>query len=292
MKATPTAAILLGIVVVLLTLLLAVVPCDAAAQQSSADATLLRVPLPEEGEERIPRLRARVRHTTVIVLPAGERILDFVAGDSEYWHLTGAANVAYLKPLAEDAATNVALVCESGRIYSFLVHEDGEKPPHLVVRVEAGADAAALSGAPGFVARSEVSAYREMAADAVEAARRAQAQAEAGIVEARRRAEAEIEALRAEYPTRIAFEYRLDRAATRRPFLVEAMWHDGKFTYIRSRGQESFGVYELRDGEPAVVLVQLAGDGLYIVHHVMGDGWLQIGDRRAGWRFEPGDGSK
>ena len=292
MKATPTAAILLGIVVVLLALLLTVVPCDAAAQQASGDAAYLRVPLPEEGEERIPRLRARVRHTTVIVLPAGERILDFVAGDSEYWHLTGAANVAYLKPLAEDAATNVALVCESGRIYSFLVHEDGEKPPHLVVRVEAGADAAALSGAPGFVARSEVSAYREMAADAVEAARRAQAQAEAGIVEARRRAEAEIEALRAEYPTRIAFEYRLDRAATRRPFLVEAMWHDGKFTYIRSRGQESFGVYELRDGEPAVVLVQLAGDGLYIVHHVMGDGWLQIGDRRAGWRFEPGDGSK
>uniref|UniRef100_UPI002397DE56 TrbG/VirB9 family P-type conjugative transfer protein n=1 Tax=Candidatus Palauibacter soopunensis TaxID=3056739 RepID=UPI002397DE56 len=277
---------------VLLTLLLAVVPCDAAAQQESADAAYLRVPVPEEGEERIPRLRARVRHTTVIVLPAGERILDFVAGDSEYWHLTGAANVAYLKPLAEDAATNVALVCESGRIYSFLVSEDGEKPPHLVVRVEAGAEGEAPSGAPGFVARSEVSAYRQMAAEAVEAARRAQEKAEAGIVEARRRAEAEIEALRSEYPTRIAFEYRLDRAATRRPFLVEAMWHDGKFTYIRSRGQESPAVYELRDGEPAVVLVQLAGDGLYIVHHVMSDGWLQIGERRAGWRFEPGDGSK
>ena len=114
MKATPIAAILLGIVVVLLTLLLAALPCDAAAQQASADAAYLRVPLPEEGEERIPRLRARVRHTTVIVLPAGERILDFVTGDSEYWHLTGAANVAYLKPLAEDAATNVALVASRG----------------------------------------------------------------------------------------------------------------------------------------------------------------------------------
>ena len=102
MRATPTLAILLGIVVVPLTLLLAAVPCDAAAQQTHGDATLLRVPVPEEGEERIPRLHTRVRHTTVIVLPAGERILDFVAGDSEYWHLTGSANVAYLKPLAED----------------------------------------------------------------------------------------------------------------------------------------------------------------------------------------------
>ncbi|MYG76263.1 MAG: hypothetical protein F4198_11860, partial [Acidobacteria bacterium] len=207
MKATPTAAILLGIVVVLLTLLLAVLPCDAAAQQSSADATLLRVPLPEEGEERIPRLRARVRHTTVIVLPAGERILDFVSGDSEYWHLTGAANIAYLKPLAEDAATNVALVCESGRIYSFLVSESGEKPPHLVVRVEAGAEAVGMSGAPGFVARSEVAAYREMVAQAVDAAGLAREEAEARIAEAREQAAAEIEAFRASYPERLRLEY-------------------------------------------------------------------------------------
>ena len=292
MKATPTAAILLGIVVVLLTLLLAVVPCDAAAQQAKGDAAYLRVPLPEEGQERIPRLRARVRHTTVIVLPAGERILDFVAGDSEYWHLTGAANVAYLKPLAEDAATNVALVCESGRIYSFLVSEDGEKPPHLVVRVEAGAEAEAAFDAPRFVARSEVSAYREMAAQAVDAARLARAEAEAGIVEARERAEAEIEAFRASYPERLRFEYRLDRDASERPFRVEAMWHDGEFTYLRSRAQESPALYELRDGEPSLVAFDLTEDGLYVARRVLGNGWLQIGDRRAGWRFEPAEGSR
>ena len=289
MKATPTAAILLGIVVVLLTLLLAVVPCDAAAQQAKGDAAYLRVPVPEEGEERIPRLRARVRHTTVIVLPAGERILDFVAGDSEYWHLTGAANVAYLKPLAEDAATNVALVCESGRIYSFLVHEDGEKPPHLVVRVEVGAEAAGISGAPGFVARSEVAAYREMAAQAAGAARLAREEAEAAIAEARERAAAEVEAFRASYPGRLRFEYRLDRDASERPFRVEAMWHDGEFTYLRSRAQESPALYELRDGEPSLVAFDLTEDGLYVARRVLGDGWLQIGGERAGWRFEPRD---
>ena len=280
MKATPTAAILLGIVVVLLTLLLAALPCDAAAQQAKGDAAYLRVPVPEEGEERIPRLRARVRHTTVIVLPAGERILDFVAGDSEYWHLTGAANVAYLKPLAEDAASNIALVCESGRIYSFLVSESGEEPPHLVVRVEDGAEAAGMSGAgaPAFVARSEVAAYREMAAEASDAALRA-----------REAAAVEIEAFRATYPERLAFEYRLDRDAAERPFLVEAMWHDETFTYIRSRAQEAPALYELRDGEPALVAFDLTEDGLYVARHVLGDGWLQIGDERAGWRFEPGD---
>ena len=274
----------------LLTLVLAALPVGATAQHKE-DAAFLRVPAAEDGEDRIHGIRARVRHTTVIVLPAGERILDFVAGDSEYWHLTGAANVAYLKPLAEDAATNIALVCESGRIYSFLVAEHGEEPPHLVVRVEAGAaEAAGASGAPAFVARSEVAAYREMAAQAADAARLAREKAEAGIVEARAAAEAEIEAFRASYPGRLAFEYRLDRDASKRPFLVEAMWHDGRFTYIRSRAQESPALYELRDGEPALVAFDLTDGGLYIARHVLGDGWLQIGDERARWRFAPGDG--
>ena len=293
---TPTAAILLGIVVVLLTLLLAALPGDACAQQPSADAAYLRVPVPEEGDERIPRLRARVRHTTVIVLPASERILDFVAGDSEYWHLTGSANVAYLKPLAEDAATNVALVCESGRIYSFLVAEHGEKPPHLVVRVEAGAEAAAMSGGsaggPAFVARSEVTAYREMAAEAAAAAGRAREEAAAGIAEARERAAAEVEAFRASYPERLRFEYRLDRRASERPFLIEAMWDDGLFTYIRSRAQESPALYEMKDGEPSLVAFDLGSDGLYVARRVLGDGWLQIGEERLRWRFEPEAGSR
>ena len=275
--------------IVLTALLLAALPAGATAQQENDDA-FLRVPVPEEGEDRIHRLRARVRHTTVIVLPAGENILDFVVGDSEYWHLTGAANVAFLKPLRPDAATNIALVCESGRIYLFLVaeqsaeHSDG--PPHLVVRFESGAEAARLSGGsgrPAFVARSEVAAYQQMAAEAAEAARTAREEAES-------RAASEIEAFRAGYPERLAFEYRLDGDAADRPFLVEAMWHDGQFTYLRSHAQESPALYELRDGEPALVAYDLSEEGLYIARHVLGDGWLQIGDKRASWRFTPREG--
>ena len=230
----------------------------------------------------------------MIVLPADENILDFVVGDSEYWHLTGAANVAFLKPLRPDAATNIALVCESGRIYSFLVAEHSDGPPHLVVRVEPGTEKTGLSGGgtgrPAFVARSEVAAYQQMAAEAAEAARSAREAAEAGILEAESRAASEIEAFRAGYPARLAFEYRLDGDAADRPFLVEAMWHDGQFTYLRSRAQESPALYELRDGEPALVAYDLTEDGLYVARHVLGDGWLQIGDKRASWRFTPREG--
>ena len=273
--------------IVLTALLLAALPAGATAQQAD-DQAFLRVPVPEEGEDRIHRLRTQVRHTTVIVLPVTENILDFVVGDSEYWHLAGAANVAFLKPLASDAATNIALVCESGRIYSFLVAEqsaeENERPPHLVVRFESGAEETGLSGGgsgrPAFVARSEVAAYQQMAAEAAEAARTAREEAES-------RAASAIEEFRAGYPERLAFEYRLDGDAANRPFLVEAMWHDGQFTYLRSHAQESPALYELRDGEPALVAYDLSEDGLYIARHVLGDGWLQIGDKRASWRFTP-----
>ena len=107
----------------------AIAPLPAAGAQGP----MLRIEaIP--GVDQLVDIQTQVRHTTVIVLPENESILDFVVGDSEYWHLTGAANVAFLKPIATGVETNVALICESGRIYSFLASEGGE--PHLVVRIE------------------------------------------------------------------------------------------------------------------------------------------------------------
>ncbi len=255
-------------------------PPGALGQERAVDASLLRLPA-ETGVDRIHRLSARVRHTTVIVLPAEERILDFVVGDSEYWHLTGSANIAFLKPLAEATATNVALICESGSIYSFLVAETGDKPAHLIVRITADGDEGVgrAAGEPAFVARSEVAAYREMASQAAAAGRDAQS-----------RAQDAIDAFVAQYPGRLAFEYTLPASASRRPFLIDAMWHDGRFTYIRSRAQESPALYEEQDGEPSLVSYELSPDGLYIARRVLGDGWLQIGRKRVAWSFTPDAG--
>ena len=44
---------------------------------------------------------------------------------------------------------------------------------------------------------------------------------------------------RNEYPRRLRFPYRLDEAALGPPFEVEALWHDGRFTYLRSRAEET-----------------------------------------------------
>ena len=251
------------------------------AEQRPQTPGVLRV---QAQPDQIVEVRTKTRHTTVLVLPQGENILDFVVGDSDYWHLSGSANLAYLKPLDEKVQTNVALVCESGMIYSFLVKEAPD--PHLVVRIEAGRGTGA-PGRPAFVARSAVEDYREMARAAGEAARAAREAADLRSTEAESRATEAVNQFRADYPGRLSFAYQLDKKAHEWPFLVDAMWHDGQFTYLRSRAQESPTIYELKDGRPSLVAYDLTPEGLYIARHVLGDGWLRIGKKRARWRFDP-----
>ena len=270
-------------------LMLAASPFTAIAQEipeAAAEPSVIRV---GDNPDQIIRVRTRVRHTTIIQLPGRENILDFVVGDSEYWHLTGAANLAFLKPISEGVSTNVALVCESGRIYSFLVSEQPGQP-HLVVRIASAAESdpkvSPTIHQPAFVARDQVAAYQQMAEQARQSAVSAQTEAEQQIDVVRQQAEGEINSFRAVYPTRLKFPYRLQDKALKWPFLVQGMWHDGQFTYLRSNAQESPALYEIKDGKPSLVAYDLTEDGLYIARHLLGDGWLQIGKKKAQWKLE------
>ena len=109
-----------------------------------------------------------------------------------------------------------------------------------------------------------------MAETAIKTARAAQVDADSRIADTAALAEGESEAFRAEYPTRIKFPYRLEDKAHKWPFLVEGMWHDGQFTYLRSNAQESPALYEEKDGKPSLVAYDLGEDGLYVARHVLG----------------------
>ena len=256
----------------------------AGAADAAPGASVLQV---HDAPDQIIHVNTSIRHTTVIQLPQRENILDFIVGDSEYWHLSGAANLAFLKPIAEGVNTNVALVCESGRIYSFLVVER-DAPPHLIVRVGDDPTTTTPAGAPipAFVARSRVAEYQLMAEESRAAVYAAQIDAETQIAAMRQDATAQINEFRSSYPTRLEFPYRLDDKAARWPFLVQGMWHDGQFTYIRSTAQETPALYENRDGDPSLIAYDLQQDGLFIVRRLIGSGWLQIGRDRAGWKID------
>ena len=232
-------------------------------------------------------IQARVRHTTVIVLPEQEQILDFVTGDSTTWAVSGAANVAYIKPGEQGARTNVALICGSGNIYSFKVYENKNAEVDLIVYVDYAAllDREGATGKrpephePKFISKMDVAIYQE-------AAQQAESNARAAWDQAQQRMQAAIDQFRSSYPTLIRFEYRLQKKAEKNPFEIAGMWHDGRFTYVRSYATESPALYEMREGKPSLVAYDLTPDGLYIVNRVLEDGHFRIGKKKAKWRRE------
>ena len=275
---------------------LAAIGCCAALAAMPAAAQGIRT-VPHGTEEAAIPVTARVRHTTTIVLPREEAIVDVVAGDAGYWDVSAAAHVAYVKPLEAGVASNVTLVTESGRVWALLVTESGGDEPDLVVYVEGErpSPADAPRHAPAFMAGEALAAH-----EAEEAAARTELQAIEQATASRVAAVwAEHDAAwmrwRDDYPGRLRFPYRLDEVAFAPPFEIEALWHDGRFTYLRSRAEESPALYELREAdkrfgrrslEPSLVSYEVFDDGLYVADHVLGAGRLRIGDSETGWTLD------
>ena len=233
-------------------------------------------------ETTVVELVCRVRHTTVIRLPADEAIADAVLGDAEYWAVQPVANLAYLKPSGNGVATNLALVTRSGRVYSFTAQERSTAPPHLAVFVARAADPEAPMPhvgspiqTPAFVARAELEVFEADAALAREQLREGRQAAQAAL-------ESGIEEFRLMYPERMRFPYRLDPKAREWPFLVEGMWHDGRHTYVRTNAPEAPALYERQEGQPSMVTYEFRG-GVYVVNRIVGPGWFQLGKEQRKW---------
>ena len=273
---------------------LAVIGCVSVLTSAPAAGQGIRT-VDAGADEQAIAVTAQVRHTTTVVLPREETIVDVVAGDADYWDVSAAGNVAYVKPLEAGVASNVTLVGEGGRVWALLVAESSDEDPDLVVYVEPPARPSPADlprHAPAFVAGRELAAHQ---AEEAEARAELQAIDEAAAKEVAKvwaEHDAALSRWREEYPRRLRFPYRIDEAAFGPPFEVEALWHDGRFTYLRSRAEETPALYELRETdrrfgrkglEPSLVSYEVFDDGLYVADHVLGPGRLRIGDSETDW---------
>lgn len=216
-------------------------------------------------DRSVIELSARLRFTTMIVLPDGEEILDVICGDRDFWVISAVQNVAHVKPAKAGAETNLNLVTARGTIYSFLLNEKTTGPgPDLKVYVNA--DAGVPTGRQKYYGAAEVDRLQAEVAEAREAVTRAEVQARETIAAARQ-----------EFPTRLQFPY--VPVKYERPFLLRAMWHDGQFTYLRTDATELPALYEVKDGKPSLVNFQVE-NGTYVVPKVLDHGYLAIGNAK------------
>src|SRR6185312_1430029 len=113
-------------------------------------------------------VHAKVRFTTRIILPEHEQILDYVCGDKDFWVVSGADNLAYVKPAKPGAETNLNLVTSSGTVYSFLLTE-GKDVPDLKLYVVPDESLASSVGEKKYYTAADVDAARKSADDAKKA---------------------------------------------------------------------------------------------------------------------------
>ena len=229
------------------------------------------------GQDDIVTVHAKLRYSTLIVLPESEEILDFTTGDKDFWIINGAHNLCYIHPAQAGIRSNLNLITASGQVYSFLLEEISNEPnvePDLKIFIEPkeqsgiGTDAFARN----FVPASEAEAYqREI--------QRTRDQANAQVQAAQASAKQQIEKFRSEYPTKLQFDYELDRKATREPFLVSAIFHDDRFTYIKCAAPEKPAIYEIKDGKPNLINFDLE-NGVYIIPKIVDAGYLAIGKKK------------
>jgi type IV secretion system protein VirB9 len=225
-------------------------------------------------------IRAKLRYSTLIVLPANEEILDFTTGDRDFWIIDGVHNLCYVHPARANIQSNLNLVTASGHIYSFLLTEisnHSNQQPDLkvfvVLKKSTGDPVAASAAGPvQYIRESVVQDYKAEA----EAARTMAAQA---IQQAQLHARREITQYREDYAGQLHFDYRYNAKAKRPPFSVTAIYHDDKFTYIKSDAQEKPTIYERKDGKPQLVNFDYE-NGVYIIPEIVARGYLAIGKQR------------
>jgi type IV secretion system protein VirB9 len=226
-----------------------------------------------------PVIRAGLLQSTLILLPAEEKVATVFGGDTVSWVFDGghvASRFISIKPKLANSTTDVHIVSDHGNEYTLQLREiSGDGDPHFDSKVfitpgdKAGREK--LAEMPVFVPAVEVDKLKREAAEA-EAKEANQLKAE----------ETKAEQERSTYPGQLHFDYTWDQKKGS-ALGLEQVWRDDKFTYLRGHFQESPALYELKDKKGSLINFDFA-NGLYTVPKTLQMGYLAIGKQKVEFR--------
>jgi type IV secretory pathway VirB9-like protein len=246
---TRTLALLAGI-------LLASTSAVAAAQDASARTV-------QYHSQDIVPIRAKVKYTTLIEVPPTEKIMEAATGDKDFWIVDVVGNFCFVHPAKQGISSNLNLITDKGNIYSFTLQDisASAENPDLKVIVEPADRSAivAASGPPQFVPAAQLEQSKQQLA-----------MLQSHVSQA-------VDEYKSTYPTQLKFDYVYK--ANEAPFDIQSIYHDDKFTYIKTNAPEKFSVYEMKDGKPDLINYDLR-DGTYIIPKVMDSGYVELGKKR------------
>jgi type IV secretory pathway VirB9-like protein len=222
-----------------------------------------------------PVVRAGLLQSTLIVLPAEEKVANVFAGDTVDWVFDGghvASRFISVKPKTAGTSTDIHIVSDHGNEYTLELREiSSDADPHYdsKILIEPGDKAAKekLTQLPVFVPAAEFEKAKQDAA-AAQAAQAATLRAE----------QSKEETYRSQYPGSLHFDYAWDEKKGKELGLRQ-IWRDDKFTYLRGQFQETPALYEVKDKKPSLINFDFA-NGLYTVPKQVDAGYLTIGKQR------------
>jgi len=225
--------------------------------------------------ETPPVIRAGLLQSTLILLPAEEKIATVFGGDTVDWVFDGghvASRFISVKPKLANTTTDIHIVSDHGNEYTLQLQEisaDSDSHFDSKVFIVPGDKAAKdrLTDMPVFVPAAELDKAKQEAV-AAKAAQTAELKAEA----------AKAETYRSQYPGSLHFDFTWDEKKGKELGLQQ-IWHDDKFTYLRGQFQETPALYELKDGKGSLVNFDFNA-GLYTVPKELDNGYLTIGKKR------------
>jgi type IV secretory pathway VirB9-like protein len=225
--------------------------------------------------ETPPQVRAGLLQSTLIVLPAEEKVANVFAGDTVDWVFDGghvASRFISVKPRTANASTDIHIVSDHGNEYTLQLREVSNDPDSHFdskVFINPGDQAAKdrLAQLPVFVPAAELDKAKQEAATA-KAAQAAELKAE----------QTRAEQYHSEYPGSLHFDYVWDEKKAKELGLQQ-IWRDDKFTYLRGQFQETPALYELKDKKGSLINFDF-NSGLYTVPKQLENGYLAIGKQK------------
>ena len=222
-----------------------------------------------------PEVRAGLLQSTLIVLPAEEKVANVFAGDTVNWIFDGghiASRFISVKPKTANAVTDIHVVSDHGNEYTLELREvSNDTDAHFDSKVflSPGDQAAKdrLAQLPVFVPVAELEKAKQDTA-AAKAAQTAELKVE----------QTKAEQFRSEYPGSLHFDYVWDEKKAKELGLQQ-IWRDDKFTYLRGQFQETPALYELKDGKGSLINFDFNA-GLYTVPKQLEHGYLAIGKKK------------
>jgi len=246
------------------TFILATVTVTAfSTQAASAQATAESARTVQYHAQDIVPIHAKLKFTTLIVVPPTEKIMEAATGDKDFWVVDVVGNFCFVHPAKQGISSNLNLITDKGNIYSFTLQDVSgtNVAPDLKVIIEPAdrSSIVASTGPAQYVPAAQVWQVQQQLADV---------QTHVGQA---------VDEYKEAYPLALKFDY--SYKANSAPFNVQSIYHDDKFTYIKTNATEKFSVYEMKDGKPNLINYDLR-DGTYIIPTVMQEGYVQLGNKK------------